>query len=234
MVQWAEQAISAVKEITITGRRSFFINQHSYHVHRFADALRSLTFHTTAPRLVIDTLSVAAMVLIATTLLSRGEDLQSTLLILGMFALAAVRLIPSASRLSGALAQLRYRYASTEVIYQELLALRQRPSDLLPGSAEEHARPIPFRRALCIEHLSYSYPGIPQPAIDDVSIEIPKGHWVGLIGSERRRQDHARRSYPRTVGSDCRQDPGGRTRSARQPCGLAAKYRIRAANRLPY
>jgi ABC-type multidrug transport system fused ATPase/permease subunit len=183
MVQWAEQAISAVKEIAITGRRSFFINQHSYHVHRFADALRSLTFHTTAPRLVIDTLSVAAMVLIATTLLSRGEDLQSTLLILGMFALAAVRLIPSASRLSGALAQLRYRYASTEVIYQELLALRQRPSDLLPGFAEEHARPIPFRRALCIEHLSYSYPGIPQPAIDDVSIEIPKGHWVGLIGS---------------------------------------------------
>ena len=182
MIQWAEQAISGVKEITITGRRSFFIDQHSYHVRRFADAARSLTFFTTAPRFVIDTLAVAAMVAIAAILLTRGEDLQSTLLLLGMFALAAVRLIPSTSRLSGALAQLRYRYASTEVIYQELLALRQRPSDPLPGSAEEQVCPIPLRRAVVIEHLSYSYPAMRQPAVDDLSLEIPKGHWVAFIG----------------------------------------------------
>jgi ATP-binding cassette, subfamily B, bacterial PglK len=181
MIQWAEQAISGVKEITITGRRSFFIDRHSNHVQRFADAARSLTFFTTAPRLVIDTLAVAAMVAIAAILLTRGEDLQSTLLLLGMFALAAVRLIPSTSRLSGALAQLRYRYASTEVIYQELHALRQ-PSDPLPDSAEEQVSPIPFRRAVVIEHLSYSYPAMRQPAIDDLSLEIPKGHWVAFIG----------------------------------------------------
>ena len=99
-----------------------------------------------------------------------------------MFALAAIRLIPSTSRLSSALAQLRFRYASTEVIYQELLALRQPRSDRLPGSAEELVSPIPFRRALVIEHLSYSYPEMRQPAIDDVSLEIPKGHWVAFIG----------------------------------------------------
>ena len=46
MLQWAEQAISSAKEITITGRRSFFINQHSYHVQRFTDSLVTLrTFH---------------------------------------------------------------------------------------------------------------------------------------------------------------------------------------------
>ena len=122
------------------------------------------------------------MVAIAAILLTRGEDLQSTLLLLGMFALAAVRLIPSTSRLSGALAQLRYRYASTEVIYQELLTLREHPSDPLTGSAEEQVSPLPFRRAVVIEHLSYSYPAMPHPAIDDVSLEIPKGHWVAFIG----------------------------------------------------
>jgi ABC-type multidrug transport system fused ATPase/permease subunit len=182
MIQWAEQSISGVKEIIITGRRSFFIDQHSYHVQRFTDAARSLTFLTTVPRFVIDTLAVTAMVAIAAILLARGQDLQSTLLLLGMFALAAVRLIPSTSRMSSALAQLRYRYASTEVIYQELLALQQRPSEPLPGSAEEQVSPIPFRRALVIEHLSYSYPAMSQPAIDDVSLEIPKGHWVAFIG----------------------------------------------------
>jgi ABC-type multidrug transport system fused ATPase/permease subunit len=182
VIQWTEQAISGVKEITITGRRSFFLDQHAYHVRRFSDSLRSLAFLTTIPRFIIDTLAVTAMVAIATILLSRGQNLQSSLMLLGMFALAAVRLIPSTSRLSSALAQVRFRYASTEVIYQELLALKQRPSDPLPGSAEEQASPIPFRRTLVIEHLSYSYPGAREGAIDDISLEIPKGHWVAFIG----------------------------------------------------
>jgi ABC-type multidrug transport system fused ATPase/permease subunit len=182
MIQWAEQSIRGVKETMVTGRRSFFIDQHGYHVQRFTDALRSLSFLSAFPRLIIDTLAVTAMVAIAAILLRGGEDLQSILPILGMFALAAIRLIPSTSRMSSALAQVRYRYASTEVIYRELVALRHRPSDPLPGSAEEHASAIPFRRALVIDHLSYCYPGTRRPAIEDVSLEIPQGHWVGLIG----------------------------------------------------
>ena len=43
------------------------------------------------------------MVAIAAILLARGQDLQSSLLLLGMFALAAVRMIPSTTRLSAAL-----------------------------------------------------------------------------------------------------------------------------------
>ncbi len=182
MVQWAEQAIRSVKETLITGRRSFFIDQHGFHVRRFTDSLGSLAFLSAFPRLVIDTLAVSAMVVIAAILLRGGEDLQSILPLLGMFTLAAVRLIPSTSRMSSSLAQVRYRYASTEVIYRELLALRQRPSEPLPGSAGERVSPIPFRRGLVIEHLSYRYPESRQPAIDDVSLEIPKGDWATLIG----------------------------------------------------
>jgi ABC-type multidrug transport system fused ATPase/permease subunit len=182
MIQWAEQSIRGVKETTITGRRSFFVDQQNSHVQRFTNSLRSLSFLSTIPRFVTDTLAVTAMVGIAAILLRSGEDLQSILPILGIFALAAIRLIPSTSRVSSSLAQVRYRYASAEVIYCELLALRRRPSDVLPCSAEERASPIPFRQALVIDHLSYWYPETRQPVIDDVSLEIPRGHWVGLIG----------------------------------------------------
>lgn len=182
MIQWAEQAISGVKETMITGRRSFFIEQHAHYVRLFTDSLRTLTFLSAVPRFVIDTLAVSAMVAIAAILLERGQDLQSILLVLGMFALAALRLIPSMSRISSSLAQLRYRYASTEVVYRELIALNQRPSEQVPGSSDERVSLVPFRQALVLEHVSYCYPGMRQPAIDDVSLEIPKGHWVGLIG----------------------------------------------------
>lgn len=182
MIQWAEQAISGVKEIILTGDRAFFLDEHGRQVHRFADSIRSMAFLAAAPRFVIETLAVVAMVTIAAILIARGEDLQSTLLLLGMFALAAVRLIPSTSRMSSALAQLRFRYASVEVVDRELLDLRRRRSDRSSGAEDARAAPIPFRRALAIEHLSCSYPGMSRPAIDDVSLEIPKGHWVAFIG----------------------------------------------------
>src|SRR5258705_732613 len=182
MIQCAEQAIGSVKEITLTGRGSFFVEQHNYHVRRFTDSLQSLAFLSSIPRFAIDTLAVSAMVAIAAILLRVGQDLQSILLLLGMFTLAAIRLIPSTSRMSASLAQVRYRYASTDVVYPELLALRQRLWEPLPVSAEEHVFPIPFRRALVIEHLSYRYPEAHQPVLDDVSLEIPKGHWVSFIG----------------------------------------------------
>ena len=143
---------------------------------------RLLSFLVTLPCFIIDTLSVTALVAIAMILLARGQDLQSSLLLLGMFALAAVRMIPSTTRLSAALAQVRFRYASTEVIYRELLALRQRPSDPRPDPIEEKASPLPFRQALALEQVSYFYPEAARPAIDDLSIVIPKGHWVGFIG----------------------------------------------------
>jgi ABC-type multidrug transport system fused ATPase/permease subunit len=183
MIQWAEQAIKGVKETKLTGQRSFFIDQQVSHVERFTDALRSLSFLSALPRFIIDTLAVTAMVAIAAILLSRGEDMQSILPILGMFALAAVRLIPSTSRLSSSLAQVRYRYASAELIYRELLALRHDPLERPPGSDEERISPISFRQALVIDHLSYWYPAAAKPAINDVSFEIRQGQWVGIIGS---------------------------------------------------
>jgi len=48
MIQWAGQAIGSVKEIALTGRRSFFVEQHNYHVRRFTDSLRSLVDEGTA------------------------------------------------------------------------------------------------------------------------------------------------------------------------------------------
>jgi ATP-binding cassette, subfamily B, bacterial PglK len=65
MIQSAAQAIRGAKETMITGRHSFFIDQHSYHVQRFTNSLRSLSFLSALPRLVTDTLAVSAMVAIA-------------------------------------------------------------------------------------------------------------------------------------------------------------------------
>jgi hypothetical protein len=136
---------------------------------------------STIPRLVIDTLAVTAMVTIVLIILTLGQNPQAILPILGMFAIAAIRLMPSAARIANALASLRFHYAATEIVYNELRATAGDRAAVARGAAVRAAcSALPFERSIVLDHLSYRYPAIPQPAIDKVSLEIPKGHWGSL------------------------------------------------------
>jgi ATP-binding cassette subfamily C protein len=183
LIQWSEQAISGIKETLVMNHTRFFIDHHGYYVRRFADGMRTMMLLSNIPRLVMDTLAVSAMVAIALISLVRGQDLQSLLPVLGMFAVAAIRLMPSASRIASGLAGLRFHYAATEVLYHELRETEMDDFGQAHPAAERDAPPpLPFERAIVLEHLCYRYPSMSRPAIDDVSLEIPRGHWVGLIG----------------------------------------------------
>jgi ATP-binding cassette subfamily C protein len=183
MIQWTEQAISGIKETLIMGRAAFFIDRHADHAERFAESFRSSMVLSSIPRLVIDTLAVTAMVSIVLIVVARGQNPQTILPILGMFAVAAIRLMPSATRIANGFAQLRFHYGATEVLYKEL---RATAGDATAAGnarlAKLRVSQIPFKHSIVVEHLSYRYPTMAQPAIDDVSLEIPRGHWVGLIG----------------------------------------------------
>jgi ATP-binding cassette subfamily C protein len=183
MIQWTEQAISGIKETLLMGRASFFIDRHGYHARRFADSHRSSMLLSNTPRLVIDTLAVTAMVAIVLIIIARGQSPQSILPVLGMFAVAAIRLMPSVTRIANGLASLRFHQAAAEVLYNELRATAADRTGAASAVGGRYRRPpLPFDRSILLEHLSYHYPSMPQPAIDDVSLEIPRGHWVGFIG----------------------------------------------------
>ncbi len=183
MIQWTEQAISGIKETLVMDRALFFIDHQGSHAQRFADSWRSVMLLSSVPRLVMDTFAVTAMVAMSLFFLVRGQDMQSLLPVLGMFAVAAIRLMPSTSRIASGLAQLRFLYATTEVIYDELRAIEgETPGQARPMPAGGPSSLLSFERSLVLEHLSYRYPSMPQNAIEDVSLEIPRGHWIGLIG----------------------------------------------------
>jgi ABC-type multidrug transport system fused ATPase/permease subunit len=182
-IQWIEQAISGIKETLVTGRASFFIDWYGRHVSRLAQSTSTFSFLSGIPRLLIDTLAVSAMVAVALIALARGQDLQAILPILTMFAVAAIRLMPSTHRIANGLAQARYHYAATEVIYRDLTETQGYGLELVKSRSDVvRSVPVTFQRVLTLENLSYQYPSMPLPAIHDVSFEIPRGHWVAFIG----------------------------------------------------
>jgi ABC-type multidrug transport system fused ATPase/permease subunit len=183
MIQWTTQAINGIKETLVTARAPFFIDRHGYHIRRVAESMATFTFLSVLPRLIIDTLAVIAMVAVVLIVLVRGQDLLGILPALTMFAAAAIRLMPSTSRIANGMAQLRFHYASAKVIYEELSEARGPESaNRLPRSCEDGSLPLPFRYSLQLDRLCYRYPSMPLPAIRDISFQIQKGDWISLIG----------------------------------------------------
>ena len=182
VLQWIEQSINGTKEIIVAGCASFFLNQHDYHLGRYARSMLNVTFLSAIPRTLIDTLTVSAFIAMVLMLLVRGQNLESILPLLTTFAIASIRLMPSASRIANGMAQLRFHYAAIEVIDRELQAARNYGFERQSLHRFEAAAVLSYRRVLTLEHVSFTFPAMPLPTLDDVSFEIPKGSWVALIG----------------------------------------------------
>ena len=94
---------------------------------------------------------------------------------LGLFAVAAFRLMPSANRLVTARQIMQFMDPALRMMCDEL---KVEPSSQPPRPRDR----LRFTQAVSVEALSYRYPQAHTPAIHDISFTIPKGSSVGIIG----------------------------------------------------
>jgi ABC-type multidrug transport system fused ATPase/permease subunit len=95
--------------------------------------------------------------------------------VLGLFAAAAFRLLPSVNRLVTGMQGVRFTAAVVDSLYADLMLPR-------PHASERSVVPLSFSDELVIDALSYRYPLASSNAVDGVSLRIPHGSSIGLIG----------------------------------------------------
>ena len=175
MIKWVNQGLGAVKETKVLGRESFFIDAYSRHSQQFVKSLGFIQIANQAPRLFIETLAIFAMTALVIVMVNQPRSIQSILPTLTLFAVAAVRLMPSVSRIMSLVTFIRYHKRALDIVRPELLSA---PSIVEARSATR----LPFSDTLRIERLSYTYPGAGKPSLNEMSLEIKRGMSVGLIG----------------------------------------------------
>ena len=188
MIQWVNQALGSVKEAKVLGRERFFVDAYARSSAEYARAARFFGTASELPRLGIESFAVVGMLLVIVLLLLRERDLQRLIPTFGLFALAAVRLMPSLNRIVAGVTALRFFRASIDALYQDLIDLEASPPAALadkPAATAPHtavpgaarlARAIEFRR------VSFRYPGGHELALDDISLTIERGQSVAFVG----------------------------------------------------
>jgi len=126
------------------------------------------------PLRLIEMVAIAAVVLIFLYALLFADSTTDIVTIIGLFAAAAYRLMPSVNRLLAAVVSLKQHTYVTE----NLIQLREYLT-----AAKPEQQPLAFRHAIDFNHLSFTFPGGEQPVLDDVTLHIKKGEKIGFIGS---------------------------------------------------
>ena len=115
----------------------------------------------------------------------RGGDMTTLLSTMGLFAMAAFRLMPSINRMVTAVTSIKYNYPALDIIYEDLLVNEE--NELLVNkninlNKQQNVIKRTFHRGIKLENVFYRYPNQLEYNIYDVSLEIPVGKSVAFVG----------------------------------------------------
>ncbi len=170
-----QQGLGGAKDVKLLGRDSEFLNKYKIHTNARSSVVQLNATVQQLPRLLMELLTIAAFALLVISTLVQGGAIGDIIPKMGLFAVAAFRLIPSINRILAASQALKY--------CSPVIAILEKEFEL---PVEENNKPETssksFNDQLVLQNVSYTYPAAPSPALNNISLIIKQGTSVGFIG----------------------------------------------------
>ncbi len=176
----AMQAIGGVKEIKIRHKVRFFLESYRRGRAELAASERRAAFFGELPRYILEVVFIFGIGITVVVVFASTPSVEAVA-VLAILAAAGFRLLPSAVRLLAAMNVVRFGKPSFDLLVTELAAARELEGEALPAGEPGPPR-IQLRHQVQVEDVVFAYEGQSEPAVDGVSLCIPVGQAVGLVG----------------------------------------------------
>lgn len=176
ILQTAQQALASLQEIKVRGAASFYAETFAAVMARNSTCRRNAQVITQLPRVTIEVLVIGAVLLGALAYLMQGRSLAEGVPVLGLFAVAAFRLMPSLNRIAMQFNSLRFNAAAVDVLHGDFLAAGALPAVPAPSSA------LTFAKSIVLNNISYHYAKEIADVLSGVSLRIERGQSIALVG----------------------------------------------------
>ena len=175
--QTIQQAFGGVKELKVLGREKFFEEHYYSEYGKYTNSRRKVSAYTMMPKPVMETVCVAALLLVISLKVASGVAVEYFVPTLSVFALAVIRILPSGSRISSSISNISYGKASVETIYRDMqnVVSLKNEDKIVQGE-------VPFNNRIEVKDVSFTYEEAENKVLDGVSVFIPKNKSVAFIG----------------------------------------------------
>ena len=127
----------------------------------------------------LETTAVLGLLSVAALLIAQGRHTDELVPVLTLFGVAIVRMVPSVNRITGAITTLRYGRHALDAVYDDLRTLDAGAANDEFGAA---IGGVTFERDIEFQSVSFRYPTASTPSLAKISLRIPKGAAIGIVG----------------------------------------------------
>ncbi|MBU1014874.1 ABC transporter ATP-binding protein/permease [Patescibacteria group bacterium] len=175
----AGEALAGVKDIKALGRERYFFERFSKHSSRFSALQAWSGVAIQLPRYFMEMVAFGGVIALILVFLALRQDGTQVIPLISFFAFAGYRLIPALQYVFQAVSEIQFNRPILDKIAEDMKGGVGQSS--FAGSGELPT-PLFLREQIKLESVSFHYPYTSQPALQAVSLEVPKGAVVGFVG----------------------------------------------------
>jgi len=181
IIQSIHEGMTGFKELKILGKESYFHAALIDGASRMSDKWAKATLISMLPRFFLEFLLVSLVVFLVLATLASGEQLNSVLPTIGVFALASLRLVPAANLLIGSVSKLSFNRHAVSTLYRDLVQVEKYLQSGTLNSTQSIQPSSKFNK-LSLENVGFHYSTTTNWTLRDLSLSIKAGESIGIIG----------------------------------------------------
>ncbi len=182
IAKWRLQAIYGLKDVKVLNRQDFFIRNYYESGKIGADVATDYAVFNNLPRLMIETVFMVSVMGFITLYMLLGGDVTRLLNQLTAFAVAAVRILPSANRINTYMAQIAYEEPSLNYLYDNLTESNKMEGEMRAQRAQIAGPPLHLTDRIELRDITFRYPDSEVYIFRHADMLIRKGESVGIMG----------------------------------------------------
>ena len=174
--QTVQESYGGIRDIIINNAQAMHLRAFETIDRQLASARSSTQFIAVAPQYLIETLAIVVIAAVAVPLAGRSGGIAAVLPALAALALAARRLLPLLQQVYTAWSAIQGQRS----IFGQVTDLLRLPAS---DGRDSRATPLKPRQRITFDGVCFSYPTREKRALDQVSLAIPRGSMVALVGA---------------------------------------------------
>jgi ATP-binding cassette subfamily C protein len=176
-----QQGLGGIKELKVLGRTDYFEREYAGLAEVVASADEFQSTIGTNVKAMLELVAVTSLSLILVTLVMVRYEMQTILPSLALFAIAAIRLMPSANRMIVCQTVMSYGKPGFIRLMDDIEEVRHFKPDDMEGDASSSV-PWSFSREITLSNISYRYPLASKDSLMNINVTIKRGESVAFVG----------------------------------------------------
>ncbi len=177
---WLVQSIQGIKEVKVTNTEKYFEKNYGESGARVIKSQKSESVLNNVPRLIIEMTCVCSVLLAIAVMIMTGTEVEEVVPALSVFAMAAVKLMPSANRIVGALNAMSYQKPALDKLLETLDGMEDLDETI---GADKEKFPSIELETVDMKNVSYHYPNSEEMIFEKADFTVKEGESIGIVGA---------------------------------------------------